>query len=236
MTDVVGDPALAPSAALPELAAVHWRARVDEARLRRAGRQWTATTVAHVVPFVAAGVGLFAAEPLTAPVAVALLAHAWIIPELYAQRGANVVRPKRTTIDARVVPEKRAVGMLGDLVGHEARDLHGQTGLVLERGGLGVWLVGPAGALLVRRSGRRTDCWCVRVPDPDLPRADRITHLLLALRADEHGFATVANQAFSGATWRVRRRLDKTQRPALVAAVAVARTGRYTGAVNGATL
>lgn len=223
MTDVAADPALAPSAALPELAAVHWRARVDEVRLRRTGRQWTATTVAHVVPFVGAGVGLFAAEPLTAPVSLALLAHAWIIPELYAQRGANVVRPKRMTVEADGAPEARALGLLGDLVGHEARDLHGRTGLVLERGALGVWLVGPAGALLVRRGGRRTHCWCVRVPDRDLPLADRIAHLLLALRADEHGFATVANQAFSGATWRVRRRLDRAQRPALAAAVAAAR-------------
>ena len=28
-----------------------------------------------------------------APVALACVAHAWVIPELYAQRGANVVRP-----------------------------------------------------------------------------------------------------------------------------------------------
>jgi hypothetical protein len=35
----------------------------------------------------------------------------------------------------------------------------------------------------------------VRVPDPELPSGDRIAHLLLALRADEEGFATVANLA-----------------------------------------
>ena len=63
----------------------------------------------------------------------------------------------------------------------------------------------------------------MRVPDPDLPSGDRIAHLLLALRADEQGFATVANLAFSGARWRVRRRLDKRMRPALVAAAAAAR-------------
>ncbi len=223
MTDVARDPALPPAAVLPELAALHWRARVDDVRLRRTGRQWTASTVAHVVPFVGAAAALFAAEPLAAPVSLAALAHAWIIPELYAQRGANVVRPKRTT--SAVGSEERALGLLGDLVGHAARDLHAQTGLILERGALGVWLVGPAGALLVRRGGRRTHCWCVRVRDPDLPRGDRIAHLLLALRADEHGFATVANQAFSGATWRVRRRLDKAQRPALAAAAAAARAG-----------
>ena len=31
----------------------------------------------------------------------------------------------------------------------------------------------------------------------------------------DEGFATVANLAFSGARWRVRRRLDPVQRPAL---------------------
>jgi len=79
-----------------------------------------------------------------------------------------------------------------------------------------VWLVGEAGALLVRP--RRVHCWCVRVPEPSLPSSDRIAHLLLALREDEQGFATVANHAFSGARWRVRRRLPRVQRPALDAA------------------
>ena len=206
---------------LPELATVHWRPRVDEGRLRRTATLWTATTVAHVVPFVGAGAVLFAVEPLALPVSLASLAHAWVIPELYAQRGANVVRPKPPRADPQA--ERVSVGLLGDLIGHEARALHAETGLVLERGVLGVWLVGPAGALLVRPGGRRVHCYCVRVTDVDLPSGDRIAHLLLALRSDEHGFATVANLAFSGARWRVARRLDRTQRPALAAAAAVAR-------------
>jgi hypothetical protein len=203
---------------LPELAAVHWRPRVDAERLRRSDALWTVTTVAHVVPFVVAGAALFAVQPLAAPVTLASLAHAWVIPELYAQRGANVVRrkPGRATQEA----EARSVGLLGDLVGHEARALHAQTGLVLERGRLGVWLVGPAGALLVRRGGRRVLCYCVGVNHPELPSGDRIAHLLLALRSDEHGLATVANLAFSGARWRVRRRLHPAMRPALDAAAA----------------
>ena len=82
---------------------------------------------------------------------------------------------------------------------------------MLEPGRLGTWLVGEAGALLVR--GRRVHCFCVRVNDPDLPSADRIAHLLLALRTDEQGFATVANQAFAGARWRVRRRLPEHDAP-----------------------
>ena len=62
-------------------------------------------------------------------------------------------------------------------------------------------------------------CWCVQVPEPDLPSADRIAHLLLALRTDEAGFATVANLAFSGAPSRLRRRMPPRARPALDAAV-----------------
>ena len=80
------------------------------------------------------------------------------------------------------------------------------TGLVMERGALGVWLVGEAGAILVRPGGRRVHCWCVRAQDASLPSADRIAHLLLALRSDEQGFATVANLAFSGARRGGRRR------------------------------
>jgi hypothetical protein len=206
---------------LPELAAVHWRPRADARRLDRTGVLWTATTVAHVVPFIAAGVALFVVQPLALPVSLASFAHAWVIPELYAQRGANVVRRKasRAPTDA----EALSVGLLGDLVGHEARDLHAETGLVPERGRLGVWLVGPAGALLVRPGGRRVLCYCIGVNDPELPSGDRIAHLLLALRADEEGFATVANLAFSGARWRVRRRLAPAMRPALDAGAVAAR-------------
>jgi hypothetical protein len=206
---------------LPERQAVHWRPLVDERRLRRTATLWTATTAAHVVPFVGAGALLLAVQPLAAPVTLVSLAHAWVIPELYAHRGANVVRPKAPRAGARA--EQVSVGLLGDLIGHEARDLHARTGLVLERAALGVWLVGPVGAVLVRPGGHRVNCYCVRVNDAELPSGDRIAHLLLALRSDERGFATVANLAFSGARWRVRRRLDKRVRPALDAAGAAAR-------------
>jgi hypothetical protein len=200
---------------LPEVAGVHWRARMDARRLRMLGRLWTATTVAHVVPFLGAAGALLALQPWTFPVAVVCVAHAWIIPELYAQRGANVVRPRRR---ADGEAERTALGLLGDLIDHAARDLHARTGLVVERGALGTWLVGEAGALLLTDGGRRVACWCVHVKEPGLPSGDRIAHLLLALRADEQGFATVANLAFSGARWRVRRRLPTAMRPALDAA------------------
>jgi hypothetical protein len=177
------------------------------------------------VPFVIVAIVLVLFEPLAVAVSAIALAKAWLIPELYAQRGANVVRPKRRR-DADAGAEARALGLLGDLVGHESRDLLSRTGLVLERGTLGTWLVGEAGAVLIAPGGRRVWCWCVRAADPGLPAPDRIAHLLLALREDEAGFATVANLAFSGAPWRLRRRMDRPQRPALDAARRVSTSGR----------
>jgi hypothetical protein len=209
-----------PARALPELASVPWREPRTLRSLRNWGRVWTAWTLLYVIPFTAAGVMLLVVDPITIPVALACLAHAWLIPELYAFRGASVVSPKR---DRSAWPEQVAQGLLGDLLDHEARDLQRRTGLALERGAYGTWLVGEAGTLLVPAGGRRVHCFCVRVPDGDLPPSDRVAHLLLALRTDEVGFATVANHAFAGAPWRVRRRLRPVARPALDAAVAAAR-------------
>ena len=206
--------------ALPELASVPWRQRTDERWLTRWGRIWHAWTLLYTVPFIAAGVGMLWLEPLAAPVALAALAHAWIIPELYAYRGASVVRPKGPRNESA---EGVAQGLLGDLLAHEERELQRRSGLALERGRLGVWLVGEAGALLVTPGGRRVHCFCVRVTDRELPPSDRVAHLLLALREDEQGFATVANHAFAGAPWRVRRRLPASMRGALNAARAAAR-------------
>jgi len=199
--------------ALPELADVYWRPRMTPERLRRRGRAWTLATAAHVVPFLAAAIGMALLSPAALPVSLAALAHAWLIPALYARRGATVTRSLAPSAEE---PERVSLGLLGDLVDHAARDLHRRTGLVPEPGRLGTWLVGEAGALLV--TGRRVSCWCVRATDPEgarLPSGDRVAHLLLALRSDEEGFATVANLAFSGARWRVRRRLPRRQRAAL---------------------
>jgi hypothetical protein len=207
-------------AALPELAGVWWRRRVNEQSLRRAGQLWTLTAVCHSVPFVAAAIALAVLKPVTTPVAVVLLIHAWVIPELYAARGASVVKK---TAEAGGEVERVAVGLLGDLLGHDARELHARTGLALERGKLGVWLVGEAGALLVRPGGRRVHCYCVKVTEQGLPAGDRIAHLLLALREDEAGFATVANVAFAGAPWRLRRRVRAAVREGLQVAVTESR-------------
>ena len=208
-----------PAAALPELARVHWRPRASERTLRRSARLWTLSTVAHTVPFLATAGLLVVVLPVMAPVALVLVAHAWAIPELYAARGASVLRPSRVA----AAGERVAAGLLGDLLDHARGELHARTRLVLERGELGVWLVGAAGAVLVRPGGGRVNCYCVRVTDRRLPPSDRVAHLLLALREDEVGFATLANLVFSGAAWRLRRRLGAMEREALEIARAQAR-------------
>jgi hypothetical protein len=164
---------------------------------------------------VAGAAVLTALKPVIAPVLLIALAYAWIVPELYAARGANVLRPRAPRSAAA---ERVALGLLGDLLGHDARELQRRTGLVVERAQLGTWILGEAGAVLVPPGGRRVHCYCVKVTEPDLPAGDQIAHLLLALRADEVGFATVANLAFSGARWRLRRRLKVPARVALDAA------------------
>jgi hypothetical protein len=220
-TALAGAPA---AGELPELAAVHWRRRVSEPDLRRADRMWTLSAVAHEVPFVVTAAVFPLLAPVLAVVSVVALGFAWAIPALYAARGAGVLRPPRRRPGVSDAAERRALGLLGDLLGHEARELCARTGLALQCGAFGAWLVGPAGALLVRPGGRRVQCYCVRVAEGDLPRADRVAHLLLALRADESGFATVANLTFSGACWRLRRHLSPPAREGLAAAIRVARS------------
>jgi hypothetical protein len=211
------------SGELPELANVRWRKRVDDPALRRADHVWTLSILAHEVPFVTTAVVLPLLAPVLAVVSVFALAFAWAIPALYAARGAGVLRPQRAGANASGNAEQRALGLLGDLVGHQAHELVARTGLVVESGAFGVWVVGPAGALLVRPGGRRVQCYCVHVTDTDLPAADRVAHLLLALRADESGFVTVANLTFSGACWRLARHLSPAAREGLAAAVGMAR-------------
>lgn len=211
------------SSELPELAAVYWRPRASPRSLARTGRLWTLSTVSQTVPFVLTAVLLGALKPITLPVGLILLAHSWIIPELYAARGANVVSPRA---GGPPEAEQMAMLLLGDLIGHDERALYRRTGLVCERGELGVWVVGQAGALLVAAGGRRVYCLCVKATDPKLPSGDRVAHLLLALRADEPGFATLANLAFSGARWRLRRRLRPSAREALDHAVGAERASR----------
>jgi len=101
------------------------------ARLRTYARSWTVTTAAQVVPMVLVAGLMVTLHPVAAIVGGILLLHAWAIPELYANRGAKVVKPRVRT-DAAA--EATALGFLGDLIGHDARALHARTGLVMERG------------------------------------------------------------------------------------------------------
>jgi hypothetical protein len=220
---------------LPELAAVWWRPRTDENSIRRTERLWLAWTAAHTAPFVGIAALLAALNPLLIPISLLALAQAWIIPELYAARGADVLRPRRRPQSAageRGSAQRTALGLLGDLLDHRSRALSECTGLVLERGELGVWLLGEAGAVLVRPGGRRVHCYCVKAAEAALPAADRTAHLLLALRADESGFATVANLCFCGARWRLRHRLKPPARRALDAAVEASALRYASGCAN----
>ncbi len=198
---------------LAEAAAMPWRRRAGERSLAREGRIWTLWSVALVITFGLPAALLVWIQPLAFPVSAIFLGHAIAVLHLQARRGARGVKPIGDPDDG---PERRALGLLGDLVGHDERELLAETGLALQCGLLGAWLVGQEGAILVRPGGHRVHCFCVRVGEgDDLPPADRVAHLLLALREDEEGFATVANRNFSGATWRLRLELPKDVRPAL---------------------
>jgi hypothetical protein len=207
---------------LVEAAALHWREGASERTLRRDGRRWSAWTAWVSFVFVTPGVVLLAIEPLTFPAALLCFAHAYAVPRIQAARGARspvAIGSERSAArrdDANADAERVALGLLGDLLGHDARELVARSGLAIERGRLGVWLLGEQGAILVRPGSRRVFSWCVRIAQPEeLPAGDRVAHLLLALREDEEGFATVANLQFSGATWRVRRRMDERTRLAI---------------------
>jgi hypothetical protein len=190
-----------------------WRRRASERSLRREGRIWTLWTIGVVITFGLPAALLIWIEPLAFPASALFLGHGMAVLHLQPRRGARAVKP---LLDHGGAAEQTALGLLGDLVDNEARALLGETGLALERGRLGAWLVGQEGAILVRPGGRRVHCFCVRVGEADdLPAGDRTAHLLLALREDEEGFATVANRNFSGAAWRLRWQLPRRARPAL---------------------
>jgi hypothetical protein len=198
---------------LSEAAAMPWRRRASERTLAKEGRIWTLWSVGVLVTFGLPAVLLVWIEPLAFPVSAIFLGHGIAVLHLQARRGARGVKPIG---DAETTPERVALGLLGDLVDNDARELLAGSGLALERGGLGTWLVGQEGAILVRPGGHRVHCFCVRVGEAgDLPPADRVAHLLLALREDEEGFATVANRNFSGATWRLGLELPRNVRSAL---------------------
>ena len=208
-------------AGLPEVEGLDWgRERATNRTIKRDGRRWTLWTTWVVVLFSAPGVALLLIEPLTFPVALLCFAHAWAVPWIQARRGARAVVALGSGRSAAFRegepgPERVALGLLADLVGKDGIDYLKMTGFASYGGEFGLWLVGEQGALLVRDGilGKRVFSWCVRVGDADgLPAADRVAHLLLALREDEAGFATIANLNFSGAGWRVQQHLRADQR------------------------
>jgi hypothetical protein len=199
--------------------------------LIRDGRRWTLWSTGVAITFTAPAALLVWLEPLAFPAAAFFLAHGAAVLHLQPNRGARSVVPigsERSAArrdDHGGDAEGVALGLLADLVGHDERRLLAETGLALQRGHLGVWLVGEEGAILARPGGRRVHCLCVRVSEEGgLPAGDRVAHLLLALREDEEGFATVANFNFSGAPWRVRWRMPQRSRLALDRAREIARS------------
>jgi hypothetical protein len=214
---------------LVEAQRLPWRERASERTLVRDGRRWTKWTAMVAIGFGAPAATVLALDLWLFPVAILLSVHGYLICRMQAGRAVTSVVPlssrpacaRSAEAMSASDPETVAIGLLGDLLDHSQRDLLLKTGLAMQRGRLGIWLLGERGALLVRPGGRRIFSFCVRVGDADdLPGGDRVAHLLLALREDEEGFATVANLGFSGAVWRCRRRMKPAQRPALEGAVA----------------
>src|SRR5215211_3756541 len=128
---------------LAEAAALHWREGTTERTLRRDGRRWSAWTAWVLIVFITPGVVLLAIEPLTFPAALLCFAHAYAVPRIQATRGARSPvaigsdRSASRLAGADPRAERVALGLLGDLLGDEARELVATTGLAMERGRLG---------------------------------------------------------------------------------------------------
>ena len=196
---------------LPETAAVYWRPRLDAARLRRRGQRVDAQ---HARPH----------DPVPRRRGAADGARAALVPGRGGRRSCTrggsrrctptaarcVVRPRPRAGDGperdRARPARRPARPRRARAArpHRARAGARRARRLARRGGGRAARAPrrPPRRLLVRE-GRTASC----------PSADRTAHLLLALREDEAGFATVANLAFSGAAWRVRRRLPRADAP-----------------------
>ena len=117
-------------------------------------------------------------NPLALPVALVCLAHSWVIPELYAQRGANVLRPRGA--GARAAARRTAApGPSGARSACSATS-SGTTPATCTRArasssspvASAPWIVGEAGAVLLHGRRRRAYCYCVKV-DPRLRGGER---------------------------------------------------------------
>ena len=93
-------------------------------------------------------------EPLALPVALACLAHAWVIPELYAAARARTSCGPRRRADRRA-ESARARAARRPRRPRRARPARPHRARRSSAGASATWLVGEAGALLVRSGGRR---------------------------------------------------------------------------------
>ena len=147
---------------------------------------------------MAAAAGMLWLDPIAAPVALAALAHAWIIPELYAFRGRDR-RPRR-----RAARDERAERGRAGPARRPARPRRARAPARHRP---------RARARRARRLARRARparCWsrpaaaaCTASASPrptrELPPSDRVAHLLLALRDGRGGLR-------DGGQPRLRRR------------------------------
>src|SRR3954453_13402120 len=115
-------------AVLSEAAAMPWRQRASEKSLEKEGRIWTLWSVAIIVTFGLPAGLLIWIEPLAFPVSAIFLGHGIAVLHLQARRGARGVKP---IADSESGPERTALGLLGDLVGHDERVILEETGLAL---------------------------------------------------------------------------------------------------------
>src|SRR2546430_14745686 len=118
-----------PGARLPEAAEVWWRAPVDKRRLARIEWLSAAYTSVYVMPFFVLGAFLIVLEPLLATVSLLCLVHAWVIPELFAHRGARVL-----ALDATGADDRAGKGLLADLLDRRAAGSGEGTRAPLARG------------------------------------------------------------------------------------------------------
>ena len=185
-----------------------------------------------MVTFGAPTAALVAIEPLAAPAGAIFLAHGLAVLHIQAGRGARgrwfrsgAIAARRRRPAPSGARSRPALGLLGDLVGHQERELLARDGpgaaaraagrLAGRRGGgadgparrARGWTAGACG-WRARRAARRaigwpTCCWRCARTSGDLRRSPTSTSRARA--------------------WRVRMRLPQRSRPALDAARRIAR-------------
>ena len=105
-------------AVLAEAAAMPWRRRASDRSLGREGRIWTLWSFGVLLTFGLPAALLVWIEPLAAPVSAIFLGHGVAVLHLQARRGARAVKPLG---GAGTEAERAGLGLLGDLLGHDAR-------------------------------------------------------------------------------------------------------------------